>query len=115
MLRNVAGACRTALTTSAAMQAVLYSIDETYPKSGAGVRHKRRDLRSGELVGRFEVSEDGCPSIMCAPTSIHALPGIASHSLDEVLVAFLVALYRINKGSPPLAVIGAGSVGTALT
>lgn len=48
------------------MQALVITINETYPKSGDSRKYARRDLRRGGIEGGFETSKDGHPSVRYA-------------------------------------------------
>jgi hypothetical protein len=69
------------------LQVVLISIDETYPKSGSPSQYKRRDSRSGQLTGRYQLTGRQLPK-----HSAHSLPhslALLGHSSPARSVAVL--------------------------
>lgn len=62
------------------LQALILSINEKYLKSGQPAKFPRRDLRRGQLEGKFSVSTEGHPVVSCA-SSLQFTPSMSIRSL----------------------------------
>lgn len=87
--------------TAPTMQALVITINETYPKSGQPKRYSRRDLRRGNIEGTFETSTEGHPCVrhdfaqhlpfLCACTSTRRQITIHTTNCSGLLSKLLLA------------------------